>query len=62
MTDGKLRFIGFPVEFTFEAAALAGYLAKSAPLPDPPGVPHLRAYQKRAAAAVARWVRYRTHW
>lgn len=45
---------------TGNAVALAGYLVKSSALPPPPGVPHLRDYQARAAAAVCAWVRHRT--
>jgi aminoglycoside phosphotransferase (APT) family kinase protein len=51
-----------PELVTANAAALAGYLIKSAPLPPPPNVPHLRAYQARAAQAVSAWVRHRTGW
>jgi hypothetical protein len=47
---------------TANAAALAGYLIKSAPRPAPPNVPHLRPYQARAAIAVSQWVRHRTGW
>ncbi|WP_141575917.1 phosphotransferase [Actinomadura sp. WMMA1423] len=44
------------------AAAFAGYWARQSRLPDPPGVPHLRAHQARAARAAAAWVAHRTGW
>lgn len=47
---------------TGNAVALAGYLIRSAPLPAPPNVPHLRPYQARAALAVSQWIRHRTRW
>ncbi len=51
-----------PELVTANAAAHAGYLIKSAPLPAPPKVQHLRAYQARAAQAVTAWVCHRTGW
>lgn len=46
---------------TSYAAAFAGYWARNSRRPAPPGVPHLRAHQARAAAA-ATWVAHRTSW
>ncbi|WP_395108328.1 phosphotransferase family protein [Actinomadura sp. SCN-SB] len=47
---------------TSYAVAFAGYWARTSRLPDPPGVPHLRRYQARAADAALCWVRHRTGW
>jgi hypothetical protein len=44
------------------AAAYAGYWTRMSRQPAPPGVPHLRNYQRRAAAAAIAWSRYRTGW
>ncbi|MEV6984493.1 phosphotransferase [Sphaerisporangium sp. NPDC051017] len=42
------------------AAAYAGFWTRMSRKPDPPGVPNLRAYQRRAAGAAIAWTRYRT--
>ncbi|GII79118.1 hypothetical protein Sru01_41000 [Sphaerisporangium rufum] len=47
---------------TSYAASFAGYWTRSSRLPAPPAVPHLRAYQRRAAAAAIAWTKYRTGW
>ncbi|TDC48280.1 aminoglycoside phosphotransferase [Actinomadura sp. KC345] len=47
---------------TSYAVAFAGYWARVSRLPAPPGVPHLRGYQARAADAALRWVRHCTKW
>jgi aminoglycoside phosphotransferase (APT) family kinase protein len=44
---------------TSYAVAFAGYWARMSRRPAPPGVPHLRAYQARAAHAALRWVAHR---
>lgn len=44
------------------AVALSGYWETCSRLPDPPGVPFLRAYQARAAATGRAWVMHRTRW
>jgi hypothetical protein len=49
-----------PAVVTSYAAAFAGYWARAGRLPAPPGVPHLRAYQRRAAQAACEWTAYRT--
>lgn len=49
-----------PAAITGYATALAGYWTRSAALPDPPGVPHLRAYQAHASAAAIRWLAWRS--
>jgi hypothetical protein len=51
-----------PGTITSYAAASAGYWTRSSRLPDPPGVPGLRAYQARAAQAAISWTAYRTGW
>lgn len=51
-----------PETATAYAVAFAGYWARMSRQPAPPGVPHLRAYQARAAAAAAAWVEHRTGW
>lgn len=45
---------------TSYAVAYAGYWTRMSRQPAPKGVPHLRAYQSRAAAAALDWVRHRT--
>lgn len=45
---------------TSYAAAYAGYWMRMSRRPAPDGVPHLRPYQRRAAAAALAWVRHRT--
>ncbi|WP_433259448.1 phosphotransferase family protein (plasmid) [Streptosporangium sp. CA-135522] len=47
---------------TSYAAAFAGYWARTSRQEPPPGVPHLRAHQARAAQAAIRWTAYRTGW
>lgn len=47
---------------TAYAIAYAGYWARMSRQPAPPGVPHLRPYQVRAAETAVAWVRYRTGW
>ncbi|MGI5233776.1 AMP-binding protein [Actinoallomurus sp. CA-142502] len=47
---------------TSYAAAFAGYWARVSRQPAPPGVPHLRGHQARAARAATAWVAYRTGW
>ncbi|WP_405140699.1 aminoglycoside phosphotransferase family protein [Sphaerisporangium sp. NBC_01403] len=47
---------------TSYAAAYAGYWTRMSRQPAPPGVPNLRNYQRRAAAAAIAWTRYRTGW
>jgi aminoglycoside phosphotransferase (APT) family kinase protein len=44
-----------PAVITSYAAAFAGYWARSSRQPAPPGVPHLRGYQARAARAATGW-------
>lgn len=44
------------------AASFAGYWTRMSRQPAPPGVPNLRAYQRRAAAAAIAWTTYRTGW
>ena len=44
------------------AVALCGYWEMSARRPNPPGVPFLRTYQARAAAAARTWIAHRTRW
>lgn len=51
-----------PGVVTSYAAAFAGYWARSCRYPAPPGVPHLRAYQRRAAQAACAWTSYRMGW
>lgn len=48
-----------PEVITGYAAAYAGYWARVARRPVPPGVPNLRAYQRRASQAALAWTRYR---
>lgn len=48
-----------PAVITSYAAAFAGYWARNSRRPAPPGVPHLRAHQTRAAAAATSWVAHR---
>ncbi|MGH3751693.1 MAG: phosphotransferase family protein [Pseudonocardiaceae bacterium] len=45
---------------TSYAAACAGYWTRMSREPAPAGVPHLRAYQRRAAGAALAWVRHRS--
>ncbi|MEV2276929.1 hypothetical protein AB0I72_15240 [Nocardiopsis sp. NPDC049922] len=45
---------------TSYAVAYAGYWRRMSRKPSPMGVPHLRRYQRRAAAAALDWVRHRT--
>lgn len=47
---------------TSYAAAFAGYWTRMSRQPAPPGVPNLRAYQRRAASAAITWAMYRTGW
>ncbi|MEV6865410.1 aminoglycoside phosphotransferase family protein [Streptosporangium subroseum] len=47
---------------TSYAAAFAGYWTRMSRQPAPPGVPHLRSYQRRAAEAALAWTMYRTGW
>ncbi|MEV7971475.1 phosphotransferase, partial [Sphaerisporangium sp. NPDC088356] len=47
---------------TSYAAAYAGYWTRMSRQPAPPGVPNLRNYQRRAAAAAIAWTRYHTGW
>jgi aminoglycoside phosphotransferase (APT) family kinase protein len=51
-----------PEVLTAYAAGLGGYWERSARRPAPPGVPHLRAYQARAARAALAWLKHRTGW
>lgn len=51
-----------PAMITSYAAAFAGYWARNSRHPSPPGVPHLRAHQARAAKAATTWVTHRTNW
>ncbi|MBO2461483.1 aminoglycoside phosphotransferase family protein [Actinomadura violacea] len=51
-----------PEMVTGYAAGFAGYWARTSRLLDPPGVPHLRGHQARAARAAAAWVAHRTGW
>ncbi|MCC5580111.1 phosphotransferase [Microtetraspora sp. AC03309] len=51
-----------PEVITSYAAAYAGYWTRMSRQPSPPGVPNLRAYQRRAAGAAIAWTRYRTGW
>lgn len=51
-----------PEAVTSYAVAFAGYWTRNARLPAPPGVPHLRAHQARAARAAVTWVAHRTQW
>ncbi|GAA4182612.1 hypothetical protein GCM10022252_08790 [Streptosporangium oxazolinicum] len=51
-----------PEVITSYAAAFAGYWTRMSRQPAPPGVPHLRGYQRRAAAAAIAWTMYRTNW
>ncbi|NUU23164.1 MAG: phosphotransferase [Streptomycetaceae bacterium] len=44
------------------AVACTGYWTRSARLAPPPGVPYLRGFQARAAAAGLAWTRHRTGW
>lgn len=51
-----------PETLTSYAIAFAGYWARMARRPDPPGVPHLRHHQTRASMAAVRWAARRTGW
>ncbi|MGS2644251.1 phosphotransferase [Streptosporangium sp. LJ11] len=51
-----------PEVITSYAAAFAGYWTRMSRQPAPLGVPHLRGYQRRAAAAAITWTMYRTGW
>lgn len=51
-----------PAVITSYATGFAGYWARNSRQPAPPGVPHLRAHQARAAAAATTWVAHRTSW
>ncbi|GAA4617326.1 hypothetical protein GCM10023195_77320 [Actinoallomurus liliacearum] len=51
-----------PAVITSYAAAFAGYWARSSRQPAPPGVPHLRSHQGRAARAAIAWTVHRTGW
>jgi Phosphotransferase enzyme family len=51
-----------PAAITSYAAAFAGYWVRSSRQPPPPGVPHLRGHQARAARAATAWVAHRTGW
>lgn len=51
-----------PAVITSYAAAFAGYWARNSRRSAPPGVPHLRAYQARAATAATAWVAHRASW
>ncbi|MGH3915275.1 MAG: aminoglycoside phosphotransferase family protein [Pseudonocardiaceae bacterium] len=51
-----------PAMITSYATAFAGYWARNSRRPAPPGVPHLRAHQARAASAATTWVAHRTKW
>ncbi|WP_433369155.1 phosphotransferase [Streptosporangium sp. CA-115845] len=51
-----------PEVITSYAASFAGYWTGMSRQPAPPGVPNLRAYQRRAAAAAIAWTMYRTGW
>ncbi|WP_433241517.1 aminoglycoside phosphotransferase family protein [Streptosporangium sp. CA-135522] len=51
-----------PDVITSYAAAFAGYWTRMSRQSAPPGVPHLRSYQRRAAAAAITWTMYRTGW
>lgn len=51
-----------PAVITSYAVAFAGYWVRSSRQPAPPGVPHLRGHQARAARAATSWVAYRTGW
>ncbi|MBV9011475.1 MAG: hypothetical protein JO272_05395 [Pseudonocardiales bacterium] len=47
---------------TSYAAAFAAYWARNSRQAAPPGVPHLRTYQTRAAQAAIAWTAHRTGW
>ncbi|MBG0818501.1 hypothetical protein [Planomonospora sp. ID82291] len=51
-----------PEVITGYAASFAGYWTRMSRQPAPSGVPNLRAYQRRAAAAAIAWTMYRTGW
>ncbi|WP_037969303.1 phosphotransferase family protein [Streptosporangium amethystogenes] len=51
-----------PEVITSYAASFAGYWTRMSRQPAPPGVPNLRGYQRRAAAAAIAWTMYRTGW
>ncbi|QFY06117.1 phosphotransferase [Nonomuraea phyllanthi] len=43
-------------------AAFAGYLVRHARLPDPPGLPTVRAFQRAQGVVALDWLRHRTGW
>ena len=51
-----------PDAITVAVAALAGMFCWTGRLPDPPGLPTLRAFQRAHAEVTLNWVRERTDW
>jgi hypothetical protein len=51
-----------PDAITVTVAALAGMFCWAGRLPDPPGLPTLRAFQRAHAEVTLNWVRERTDW
>jgi aminoglycoside phosphotransferase (APT) family kinase protein len=51
-----------PAAVTTVLAALAGYFAAQSRLPDPPGIPAVRAFQADQGAVAADWLALRTGW
>jgi aminoglycoside phosphotransferase (APT) family kinase protein len=51
-----------PQAVTAALAAWAGFLVAGARLPDPPGLPTLRAFQRGQAVVALAWLRRRTGW
>ncbi|WP_326645942.1 hypothetical protein OG884_14885 [Streptosporangium sp. NBC_01755] len=54
--------LALPEVITSYAASFAGYWTRMSRQPAPTGVPNLRGYQRRAAAAAIAWTMYRTGW
>ncbi|MFC4010756.1 aminoglycoside phosphotransferase family protein [Nonomuraea purpurea] len=51
-----------PAAVTSVVAALAGFFAEHARLPDPPGIPTVRAFQRAQGVVALDWLKRRTGW
>ncbi|GAA4095973.1 phosphotransferase family protein [Nonomuraea soli] len=49
-------------DITVGLVALAGYFVRQGRLPDPPGLPTLRAFQRAQGAVAIEWLKHRTGW
>jgi hypothetical protein len=59
MTRRRPTWPELPEPVRAYAAALAGYFVHESLLPDPPGIPHVRAFQRAQGEVCIEWLRQR---